>query len=220
MNFTSLRCIQFHHNWHISTNVYSQVLIYTAEWTGASWMKRRCPRLKMAAKWIESWKFYHWVSTLSEARLLSFSLLFLFPSLMFVRYKNLVFSIETCEDHINLMTVLCVCQETTIEGPHSSPDQPQGNISNQGISPHTLFGNQIIQIQASIGILIHSNLCQFIHWVLRPLLWVANVPCKRPVSAALFICLYRLEPVQSLRSSTHVRLGLPLPLLPFSLCQL
>ena len=55
-----------------------------------------------------------------------------------------------------------------------------------------------------------------IHRVLRPLLWVANVPCKHLVSAALFICSYRLEPVQSLRSSTHVRLGLPLPLLPFN----
>ena len=51
----------------------------------------------------------------------------------------------------------------------------------------------------------------FIHSALRPLLWVANVPCKRLVSAALFIWSYHFEPVQYLRSSTHVRLGLPLP---------
>ena len=50
------------------------------------------------------------------------------------------------------------------------------------------------------------------HSVLRPLLWVANVPRKRLVSAALFIWSYRLAPVQSLRSSTHVRLGLHLPI--------
>ena len=52
---------------------------------------------------------------------------------------------------------------------------------------------------------------------LSPLLWVAHVPCKRLVSAALFIWSYHLEPVQSPRSSNHVRLGLPLPRLPFSL---
>ena len=33
-------------------------------------------------------------------------------------------------------------------------------------------------------------------------------------SAAIFIWSYRFEPVQSLRSSTQVRLGLPLPCLP------
>ena len=51
----------------------------------------------------------------------------------------------------------------------------------------------------------------FIHSVLRPLLWVANVPCKSHLSAALFIWSYRFEPVQSFRSSNNVRLGLPLP---------
>ena len=50
----------------------------------------------------------------------------------------------------------------------------------------------------------------FIHSVLRPLLGVANVPCK----PALFIWSYRFEPVQSLRSSTHVRLDPSLPRLP------
>ena len=56
----------------------------------------------------------------------------------------------------------------------------------------------------------------FFHSLLHPLLWVANVPCKSLLSAALFIWSYRLEPVQSPRSSTHVRLGLPLPYLPSS----
>ena len=54
----------------------------------------------------------------------------------------------------------------------------------------------------------------FIHSVLRPLLWVANLPCKFRLSAAIFIWSYRFEPVKSLRSSTYVRLGLPLPRLP------
>ena len=57
----------------------------------------------------------------------------------------------------------------------------------------------------------------FINSVLRPLLWVANVPCKSLLSAALFIWSYRFEPVNSLRSSNHVRPGLPLPRLTSSL---
>ena len=33
---------------HISTTVYySQVLIYMAEWTGASWGERKCPNFEM-----------------------------------------------------------------------------------------------------------------------------------------------------------------------------
>ena len=55
------------------------------------------------------------------------------------------------------------------------------------------------------------------HSVLHPLLLVANVPCKFRFSAALFIRSYRLEPVHSIISSTHVRLGFPLPRLPSSL---
>ena len=35
---------------HVSTTVYSQVLIYTAEWTGASWRERKCPILETVAK--------------------------------------------------------------------------------------------------------------------------------------------------------------------------
>ena len=54
----------------------------------------------------------------------------------------------------------------------------------------------------------------FIHLLMRPLLWVVNVPCKSLLSAAVFIWSYRFEPAQSLISSTHVRLGLPLPHLP------
>ena len=46
---------------------------------------------------------------------------------------------------------------------------------------------------------------------------VDTYACKRFVSAAHFICSYRLELVQSLRSSTHVRIRIPLPLLRFSL---
>ena len=43
---------------------------------------------------------------------------------------------------------------------------------------------------------------QFIHSVLRPLVWVGNVPCKRLVSAALLFGRIVFKPVQSLRSST------------------
>ena len=70
------------------------------------------------------------------------------------------------------------------------------------------------------GLIIHQTYSPFLpihHSVLRPLLWVANVPCKFLLSAAIFIWLYRFKPVESLRSSTHVRLGLPLPRLPASL---
>ena len=35
---------------HISTAVYSQVLIYTAESTGASWREQKCPNIKTVAK--------------------------------------------------------------------------------------------------------------------------------------------------------------------------
>ena len=35
---------------HISTTVYSQVLIYTAEWTEASWRERKCPNFETVAK--------------------------------------------------------------------------------------------------------------------------------------------------------------------------
>ena len=31
---------------HISTTVYSQILIYTAEWTEASWSERKCPNFE------------------------------------------------------------------------------------------------------------------------------------------------------------------------------
>ena len=49
------------------------------------------------------------------------------------------------------------------------------------------------------------------------LLWVAIFPRKFRFSTALFIWSYRLNPVQYLISSTHIRLGLPLPRLPSSL---
>ena len=39
---------------HISTAVYSQVLIYTAEWTGASWRERKCLIFETAAKRIRT----------------------------------------------------------------------------------------------------------------------------------------------------------------------
>ena len=51
--------------------------------------------------------------------------------------------------------------------------------------------------------------------VLRPLMWVANVPCKFLLSTALFIWSCRFVPVQSLRSSIHVRTCLPPPLVAF-----
>ena len=56
---------------HIPTAVYSQALIYTAEWTGVSWRERKCPDLETAAKEIrtralsiESPAFYCWVTML------------------------------------------------------------------------------------------------------------------------------------------------------------
>ena len=38
---------------HISTTVYIQVLIYTAEWTGATWRERNCPNFETAARGFE-----------------------------------------------------------------------------------------------------------------------------------------------------------------------
>ena len=56
---------------HISTTVYSQVLIYTAESTEASWRERKCPNFETVAKgiWtralsIASPAFYHWATML------------------------------------------------------------------------------------------------------------------------------------------------------------
>ena len=43
-------------------------------------------------------------------------------------------------------------------------------------------------------IIIHS----FIHSLLRPLLWVANIPCKSIFSAAICIWSHRFEPQSSL----------------------
>ena len=42
----------------------------------------------------------------------------------------------------------------------------------------------------------------------------STVPFKFLFSTALFIWSYRFEPVQSIRSSNHVRLGLRFPRLP------
>ena len=38
---------------HISTSNYSQILIYTAECTGASWREQKCPVFEMIAKGFE-----------------------------------------------------------------------------------------------------------------------------------------------------------------------
>ena len=38
------------HSHYISTAFHSQILIYTAEWTKASWRERKCPNFKMVAK--------------------------------------------------------------------------------------------------------------------------------------------------------------------------
>ena len=35
---------------HISTAVYNQVLIYTADWTEASWRERKCPNCETVSK--------------------------------------------------------------------------------------------------------------------------------------------------------------------------
>ena len=56
---------------HISTTVYSQVLIYTAESTGASWRERKCPNFETVTTgiWtlalsIASSALYHWATVL------------------------------------------------------------------------------------------------------------------------------------------------------------
>ena len=56
---------------HISIAVYSQVLIYTAEWTGSSWRERKCLNFETVAKGIrtkalsiENQTFYHWATAL------------------------------------------------------------------------------------------------------------------------------------------------------------
>ena len=54
---------------HISSTIWSQILIYTAEWTGASWRERKCPIFETVAKGIRtrvlsiaSPPFYHWAT--------------------------------------------------------------------------------------------------------------------------------------------------------------
>ena len=55
---------------HISTAVYSQVLISTAEWTGASWREWKSPNVEKEAKWrfrpqslsMASSAFYGWAT--------------------------------------------------------------------------------------------------------------------------------------------------------------
>ena len=51
---------------HISTTVYSQVLIYTAESTEAPWSERKCPNFETVAKGIRTraLSFYHWATAL------------------------------------------------------------------------------------------------------------------------------------------------------------
>ncbi len=59
---------------HIYTIVYSQALIYIAEWTGAPWRERKCPCMETATKeiWtrapsIESQAFYSWATALHSS---------------------------------------------------------------------------------------------------------------------------------------------------------
>ena len=40
---------------HISTAVYSQVIIYTAEWTGAPWREHKCQGFETVATRIQTW---------------------------------------------------------------------------------------------------------------------------------------------------------------------
>ena len=56
--------------------------------------------------------------------------------------------------------------------------------------------------------------CCFIHSLLRPLQWVAIVPCKSILVAVLFIWSYRLEPVQLDRRSMFVLVSIFLVCLP------
>ena len=52
---------------HISTPVYSQMLLYTAAWTGASWRERKCPSFETAAKGIRTQAlpaFFLWAAAL------------------------------------------------------------------------------------------------------------------------------------------------------------
>ena len=60
---------------HIPTTVYSQVLIYTAESTEASWRERKCPNFETVAKGIRtralsvvSLAFYHWATCSTQRR--------------------------------------------------------------------------------------------------------------------------------------------------------
>ena len=62
---------------HMSTTVYSQVLIYTAESTEAPWSERKCPNFETVAKGIRtralllaSPAFYHWAIALHTIMLL------------------------------------------------------------------------------------------------------------------------------------------------------
>ena len=54
---------------HSSTAAYNKVLIYTAEWTRASWRELKCPIFETAAKGIrtrvvssENQVFYRWAT--------------------------------------------------------------------------------------------------------------------------------------------------------------
>ena len=58
---------------HISATDPSQVLIYTAEWTEASWRERKCPNFETAAEgiWtralsVEKPEFYSWATGLHK----------------------------------------------------------------------------------------------------------------------------------------------------------
>ena len=61
---------------HISTAVYSQVLVYKAEWIGASWRERKYPSFEKVAKGIRTKAisiaipvFYHWATAAPNVRM-------------------------------------------------------------------------------------------------------------------------------------------------------
>ena len=63
---------------------------------------------------------------------------------------------------------------------------------------HVTDGRDLLVCSRTVSCEITVTLIMFIHSLLRPLLWIANVRCKSLLSAALFIWSYRFEPVLSL----------------------
>ena len=128
--------------------------------------------------------------------------------------------IGLCMNSPNYCELICVSSDPTVD---VTPD-----VLNQAVLPvisrsvcslPTWYGDQISDSMFCAGYTQGGkDGCQvsqtrtpcksFMFSLLRPLVWIAKVPYKSIFSAEVFIWSYRLEPAQSLRSSTHVRFGL------------